>query len=61
MFTSPVSQRRVLVGKTSYSMSMIRIEFGQLVVLDPQGSTGATREATPDLRGTGQGRDPVMC
>ena len=28
---------------------------------DPQDSTGATREATPDLRGTGQGCDPVMC
>ena len=30
------------------------------MVFDPQSSTGATREATPDLRGTGQGRDPVM-
>ena len=30
------------------------------MVLDPQGGMGATREVTPDLRGTGQGRDPVM-
>ena len=28
MFISPVSQRRVLVGKTNYSMSTIRIECG---------------------------------
>ena len=42
-------------------MSMIRIECGSLVVFDAQGSTGATREATPDLSGTGQGRDTLMC